>query len=562
MRPIGQLSNLLTKFSSWKTGRWCILLSVLFLFFCLFGPELILRHIISPRADFSRNGWWIRFYEPSHPVGVEGYETFLLGGEPLALNPDFKRARGYLLWNVSVAGNYCFKLVAKEDAALAVDGEQLANITGNNLPIQRVDKWITLTKGMHLFQIQLQNNSGDGGFSVGMMIPPMMNNRLLEGNDIAFPVLGSLDTWWQILKILHEARAIPWFFTAFFTLCLLLPLTLKNRTTSILISVGITLIPALFLPVTIKREPYIGEMVHQELQEKKPDFVFIGNSMLWSRIDDAYLGQLLGGKKVYSIVNFGGLSAIHYLSFKYLFLPADINPKKVFIFFRRNQFVLPRARTTDSLVKKTIERLTPAPDPLFEQIVHGHSRSVTDIVYDKLLFLFPIAMAQDEVRRKVSDLALILASTWPQNNKSINEGRDTILTQVNNRFSYASGSFRSGVDSESSQQETGKNPYDFYGRVEDSFLPEILKLAKEKNIALVFIRVQERPTESGVVQDSPELQQHMHDMRQYLADHNAALYDFTGDPELPLSAYHDGDHIKDQRRYTELFYRRVGDLLQ
>jgi hypothetical protein len=33
----------------------------------------------------------------------------------------------------------------------------------------------------------------------------------------------------------------------------------------------------------------IGEMLHQELRRKNPDFVFIGNSMLWSWIEDAHL---------------------------------------------------------------------------------------------------------------------------------------------------------------------------------------------------------------------------------------------------------------------------------
>lgn len=559
---MGLISNLLTHCSNWKTGSWCLLTFLFLLFFCHFLPELILHQVISPRADFSRNGWIMHFYEPSHPVGIEGYETFLLGGEPLALNPDFISARGYLLWDVPVDGNYCFKLVAKDDAVLAIDGTQLARLTKNHLPIQRIDTWVALTKGPHLFQIRLQNKSGDGGFSVGMMIPPMMNNRLLAGKDTAVPVLGNLDTWWGTLEILYEGKTICFLFTIFFTLCLLLPLTLKNQITSVVISVGVALIPALFYPVTVRREPYIGEMIHQELKAKRPDFVFIGNSMLWSRIDDAYLGQLLGGKQVYSIVNFGGLSAIHYLSFKYLFLPADITPKKVFIFFRRNQFALPRARTTDPLVKKTIERLTPAPDPLFEQIVHGQSRSVTDVVYDELLNLFPIAQAQNEARRKLNDLAVILASFWQKNDELMDKRYDTLLAQVNNRFSFTSGSFRSEVDNESEKLETIKNQYDFYGRVKESFLPHILTMAKERNISLVFIRVQERPTENGYVHDSPELQQYMHDMRKYLADHDAALYDFTGDPELPLSAYQDGDHIKDQKKYTELFYRRLGDLLQ
>jgi len=527
-----------------------------------FSPELILRHVVSPRADFNRNGWWMHFYEPSHPVDVEGYEVFLPGGEHVALNPDFKKSQGYLLWNVPVDGQYCFKLVAKEDAALTVDGKNIARLKGNHLRSQRIDQWIHLTKGQHLFQIQVQNDSGDGIFSVGMMTPPMMNSRILAGNDVAIPVLGSLDTWWLILKILHIGKVIPWLFTTFFSLCLLLPLTLKNRVTSVLIALCITLIPALFLPVTTRKEPYIGEIVHQELREKKPEFIFIGNSMLWSRIEDTYLEQLLGGKKVHSIVNFGGLSAIHYLSFKYLFLPANINPKKVFIFFRRNQFVLPRARTTDSLVIKTIQRLSPAPDPLFEQLVHGRARSMTDIVYDSLLKMFPVSTAHEVARKQLSELAEIMASIGQQDNENITKKQKSILNLVNKRFSFTDGSLRSDIDAESLQQEEINNPYDFYGRVGNSFLPHMLELAEERNISLVFVRVQERPTQQGTLQNPPELQKYIFDMQEYLKDHNAEFYDFTGDPELPLSAYHDGDHIKDQKKYTELFYRRLGDFLK
>ena len=90
----------------------------------------------------------------------------------------------------------------------------------------------------------------------------------------------------------------------------------------------------------------------------------------------------------------------------------------------------------------------------------------------------------------------------------------------------------------------------------------MLEMAKNKNISLVFVRVQERPTDQGTLQNPPELQQYISDMQEYLTNHNAEFYDFTGDPELPLSAYHDGDHIKDQKKYTELFYRRLGDILK
>lgn len=548
--------------SSWKTGRWFFSASILLLLFSLFSPGLALRHIIVPQADFSRNGWWMHFYEPSHPVGIEGYKTFIPGGQYMALNPDFKKTRGYLIWDVPVGGQYCFNLVARENAALSIDGKTIARLHKNNLPIQRIDTWVSLTKGRHIFQVQLDNSTGTGGFSVGMMIPPRMNNRDLQGADVAVPLLRNLDSWWFFLKFLHNGKPIFWFFSIFFMLCLLLPITLKNRTVSVLLTVAVALAPALFLPVTIQREPYIGKMIHQELQKIKPDFVFIGNSMLLSRINDSHLEQLLGGKKVYSIVNFGGLSAIHYLSFKYLFLPANITPKKVFIFFRSNQFIRPKMRTTDQLALKTIQRLTPAPDTVFEQIVHGRSRSIIDIVYDNLISIFPVAATQEKIRSKLSNLALFMASIWHLDDGHIAKKQQSILTQANKRFSFTSGSLRADIDTESKQKNSDKNSYDFKNRVADSFLPHILQLARNKNISLVFIRVQDRPAENGAIPDPPELQAYMRDLKTYLTEHNALLYDFTGDPELPLSVYHDGDHIKDQKKYTELFFRRVGDFLK
>ena len=547
-----------TLFSHWKTGKWFLSASILLLFFCLFAPNIILHRIVSPRADFSRNGWWMQFYAPSHPVGTEIYEVFLPAGGIVALNPDFKQARGYLLWDVPVSGPYCFKLETDDYGTLSVDGKQIAAMIPNHPGKQRIDAWAHLTKGLHLFQIRMRKETGGGGFSVGFMTPPMMNSRILKGDETAVPELGSLDFWWGVMTIARYGRIPAWTFASFCTLSLLLPLTLQNRPISVPVTLAIALVPALILPVTVQREPYIGKMVQQELEAEKPDFVFIGNSMLWSRIDDDYLGQLLGGKKVHSIVNFGGLSAVHYLSFKYLFFPADIHPKRVFIFFRGNQFILPRARTNDPFVEKIIQRLTPAPDPLFEQIIHGDSRSLTDVVYDRLLAFFPVAAVQAQVRKKMNELALIpaVSGSTDGNPKKI------LLAQINKRFSFTKGSLRSGIGTESRQQEAEGNSYDFYGRVATSFLPDMLKLAEKKHIPLAFIRVQERPTKNGAVPDPPELQQYMHDLRTYLEDHGAALYDFSGDPELPLSAYHDGDHIKDQKKYTELFVRRVGDLLQ
>jgi hypothetical protein len=562
---MAHISLFIRRCSTWRTGRRFLFASITLLFACLFTPDLILRHIIAPRADFSRNGWWTYFSEPTHPVGIKGYKVFLPAAPLVALNPDFKKARGYMVWNVPVDSQYRIQFLAEDYGILAIDGKMIAELEPEHPEGKRAEQWVSLTKGAHLLQVKVQNDSGRGGFTIEVVVPPKMNTRHLLGADIdiAVPALYFLDFWWWIMVISHALRGITWVLTTFFALCLLLPLTLQNRMISIPISVVIALLPAMVIPVKVQREPYIGEMLQQELRKKNPDFVFIGNSMLWSRIDDAHLEKLLGGKRVYSIINFGGLSAVHYLSFKYLFLPADITPKRVFIFFRSAEFSLPRARTTnDPFVEKIIQRITPAPDPVYEQIVYGRSRSATDIVSDRLLRLFPVSATREAARNKLSALAQGIAFAWPRDGYRLTKGQPHILDLVNKRFSFTDSSRRSDLATESRPEEKDNNPYDFYGRVEDSFLPHILALAKEKNISLAFIRVQERPTEQGAKPDPPEMRKYMLNLREYLSRHGAALYDFTGDPELPLSAYHDGDHIKDQKKYTELFYRRVGDLLQ
>jgi len=498
----------------------------------------------------------MHFYEPSRPLDIHEYSVFLPAAPIVALNPDFIYARGYMVWRVPVDSQFRLQFLVADNATLSIDGQDIAHLTAGGPEGKSTEKWIALKKGIHLVQTKFQNRSGSNSFTLKVAAPPKMRFSTLMGKDVAALHINSMDKWWRIMEACRSLRGFAWAITSFSALCLLLPLTMTKRWVSVPVSLCIVLAPALILPYRAEREPYIGEMIHQQLRQKNPDFVFIGNSMLWSRIDDTYLEKLLGGKKVFSIVNFGGLSAVHYLSFKYLFLPSGIRPKRVFIFFRGNQFILPRARTTDDpFVEKIIQRITPSPDPVYEQIVHGRSRSATDIVYDMLVDLFPLSSAQEVARKKLNDVALGIASPWIQNETNI-------LTRINKRFSLTSGSLRAGAGTESLKKENGKNSFDLYGHVEDSFLPHILRLASKRGIPLAFIRVQERPTEKGARPDSPEMRQYMHDLRQYLEEHGAALYDFTGDPELPLSAYHDGDHIKDQKKYTELFYRRVGDLLK
>lgn len=503
----------------------------------------------------------MNFNSPSKNVGVDGYQTYIPGGEPIALNPDFTRSTGFTTWDVPVTGKYIFKLVAKENATLFVDGRKIAEIKGKHSTFKRVDMWVSLSKGLHVFKVDIENDFGDGGFAVGMMIPPTMFNRLMKGEGVALPTSENIDSLWQILSVAHYAERFLLYFLLILLLTIVLPITVLNRPISLLITTSIIILPALLIPVQTQREPFIGKMVHRKLEEKKPHFVFIGNSMLSSRIDDKLIEQLTGGKRAFSIVNFGGLSAVHYLAFKYLVLPAKIKPEKVFVMFRGVQFHFPRLRINDLVVKKGIERITPSSDPVFEKIVHGKTTSFTESVFDFFTHIFPVAKLHSSMSKRIHDFALQLTTMLTPHSYQ-KQWHEELRSTINNRFAYDSGSLRTDITGEKITPQVSTDTLEFHTGLEDTFLPSFLHLAKQNNIQLVFLRVQERPTADGPKSDPPVLQKYMEDMKTYLAGNGAYFYDFTGDPELPLSAYHDGDHIADAQQYTRLFVRRLGDLLQ
>jgi hypothetical protein len=76
----------------------------------------------------------------------------------------------------------------------------------------------------------------------------------------------------------------------------------------------------------------------------------------------------------------------------------------------------------------------------------------------------------------------------------------------------------------------------------------------------VFVRVQRRPTRT----EPEELQTYLAQLKDYVTFKGAGYYDFTGDPELTLDHYLDGDHIRPEwkRESTENFLRRMRPFLQ
>ena len=541
--------------------RTCLVLSLLAtglagLLLAVNLPRLTIDLVLASRAVREQQGWRVSFSGPTRDLPVQGYQEFLRAGKVVRLNPDFRRATAWTLWLVPMAGKYRIVFSAESESVVSIDGRTILRARPRSVSRRAEERWVDIGPGIHLVRVDLENRQGGGAFSIGVRVPPLMRLKFLQGDMVAMPRLGNLETWWWVMHLALPLAVLSGILVMAALLSFLLPLTLAERPLAVVLTVLLVLAPSLFIPDLGRREPFIGPMIHRELARRQPRFVFIGNSMLWSRIDDNLLSRLLGGVPVYSIVNFGGLSGIHYLALKYLLIPSHVHPRRVFIFFRGTTLVQPAMRTTGPYFETLIKRISPGPDAEFERLAHGRSVSTASGLRAALNRIFAVQGNREMVRDVLGRLALFLALPGLDSGQA--HQRQQFLARINDRFGLKN--VGSAMDRESMQSSA--TSLDFQSAVQDSFLPAIIRLARDHDLPLAFIRVQERPPEDGVVRDTPEMQRFMADLRAYLEENGVAFYDFTGDPDLPLAMYGQGDHIRDPREYTPIFFKRVRGLLQ
>ena len=287
----------------------------------------------------------------------------------------------------------------------------------------------------------------------------------------------------------------------------------------------------------------------RQLKKTRPRFIFLGNSMLITRINQTLLRKLTGEPGIFFLSKDGMMSAYWYLALKNYVAAAGTHPEKVFIFFRDESLTRPRINI-DGKFKKTVDSASLSDEPLFRYIVSG-SKTFKEKLAFSLEHLYPALSANQVYRDRLSAAAGTLAGSG-------GTGLKELLNTINLRFNWNNIRY-DGPPGERWWKTTPEH-LDFAKNLPLSFLPSILQLAKEHHFKLVFVRVQSRPLKEGQPPpQSEELKKYIADLARYLKENDAALYDFTGHPGITLSMYSLTDHIhrRFKNRWTRLFYERL-----
>jgi hypothetical protein len=287
------------------------------------------------------------------------------------------------------------------------------------------------------------------------------------------------------------------------------------------------------------------------LRHAQPAWVFIGDSMMGTRIDPRLLGEISSthDEMVSFLYHAATGPAWWYLAFKNHLVASGVRPRVVFVFFRDTNLTDTIFRL-ESLYGNALDAVARESEPELDAIVAARKSGLRARLHTAAVRAYETDIATGWLEPRVR--------RWFVNWRYPDEAARTRFDRsLNEQFDLAN--LRADVAADFSGANEAA---DFDRDLPTSVLPLVVKLAKQHDIQLCFVRVQRRPTGSEPPEQSPNLQRYVGDLEAWLTANGALFHDDWGDPELPESIYADGDHIRDRRHYTSLFRRRLDPLFR
>jgi hypothetical protein len=325
---------------------------------------------------------------------------------------------------------------------------------------------------------------------------------------------------------------------------LLVPLVLRaaNRAVNAPLPAP-TYLPALEGPRD--RIPFDAVPIGQ-LQTLNPGYVVIGDSMAGSRIEPKLFGQLTG-ERIAPLLQPGTGSAWWYLALKNWVIASGIHPRCTFLFFR------------DTNLTNALFRLDEPFRWSIDRVAHDREDEVNAVIASRDGGgLYRVRAAVDRAYEASATRTWLepAVNTWPARLLlPYRRPRIAFMERLNERFGLSHLRPMEAADMQAAEDRDA----DFDRFVGRSFLPLMLRDARQAGLRLCFVRVQRRPSGGRPPLQSAALRRYVAALQAYLEANGALFHDDTGDPLQTIDLYADGDHLSHEgrRRYTAIFYNRL-----
>ncbi len=347
----------------------------------------------------------------------------------------------------------------------------------------------------------------------------------------------------------RASRHATWLLVSVVVAALCAPLTLRLVNRAVIGAPhGLGYLPALGLRRS--HHPFNAAPI-AELRYGQPAWVFIGDSMLGTRIEPLHLGSISSTHdELVVFLNSPATGPVWwYLAFKNHLIASGVKPRAVFVFFRDTNLTDTLFRL-ESLYGTALDDVALAEEPEVDALVAARKGGVRARVHAAAVTLYEhditTGWLEPAVRRWFVNYRYPDASARLRFDRALNE-----------RFDLAN--LRGNVAADFSG---ANDAADFATDLPTSVLPGMVALAKAHGVTLCFVRVQRRPRGTTPPEQSPNLRRYVDDLKAYVTGQGMVFHDDWGDPEQPESIYADGDHVRDRRHYTDVFRRRLDPLFR
>jgi hypothetical protein len=288
-----------------------------------------------------------------------------------------------------------------------------------------------------------------------------------------------------------------------------------------------------------------------DLVRVNPGYVFIGDSMTGTRIDEGRLGAL-AGRPVITLLQAGSGSAFWYLALKNWVIASGVRPRAVFVLFRDTNLTDVLFRL-DQTFRWSVDKVARDREDELNAVIAARVSTPSR----RLELAVEHAYQSDRARQWIEPAFV----GWPARVLIPSRSRrETFLAQMNARFGLEHLRSSDAADVEVTEDRGA----DFSRFVDRSVLPLMLRDARAAGLTLCLVRVQRRPAGGKPPVQSIAMQRYIRDLQAYVESHGGVFHDDTGDPALTLDMYEDGDHVAREARvrYTEIFFDRLRPLFQ
>lgn len=286
---------------------------------------------------------------------------------------------------------------------------------------------------------------------------------------------------------------------------------------------------------------------------EKPQIVMVGDSVFMRGVDRKLLAAETG-KTVYGIGVAGSASALWYAVLEHNIAPSPYKPEILILVFRDTMLTTPGYRVHGSYFKQLDEYATPNDSLIIERAYVNLMNPLEKMAEG----FFPLYGSRLSLREMLDHYI-----RYSGNRLLLNCNAD--CTDVAMGTVFGAGNMEQNIlgDAIGTAESYLYTPQalDFERQLDRSFLPEIVRLARENGIQLVLIRTKtlRYPDEES---EPLELKTYMNEMAAYLEANHVILLDYGQEPSLKEEFFYDPLHLNEEGRviFTALIVNALNTL--